>query len=189
MNHRPNKALRIIAGSKRRHLVRFHTVDSQLRPTTDRHRETLFNWLNPYLVNAHVLDAFAGSGILGFEALSRGAVSLTSIEVNRYYHQQLKDNCRRLGFNEQANLVQADAINWLNNQPLKSFNIIFIDPPFQLRLLSDALEIISAQAACGCFVFIEQPQHDRTPLPDNLEILKQKQFGSSLSQLVKINHL
>ena len=125
--------LRIIGGRWRRRKISFIPFE-QLRPTTDSTRETLFNWLSPYIVGANCLDMFAGSGALGFEALSRGAEHVTMVDVSHKTIEQLRKN---------AALLQTAAIDFhrarmperLHGIPAQRFDIIFIDPPFNFGLV------------------------------------------------------
>lgn len=99
-----------------------------LRPTPDRVRETLFNWLSPYLAGARVLDLFAGSGVLGLEALSRGASSVVAVESHRRVAEQLRESGRQLeadGFE----VVVMDVLSFLGTARPGPFDVVFIDPP------------------------------------------------------------
>lgn len=100
-----------------------------LRPTPDRVRETVFNWLAPYIDGTRVLDLYAGSGILGFEALSRGAASVLAVDSHRLVADRLRDTCRELqadGFE----VVVMDAMRYLGASPAGPFDIAFVDPPY-----------------------------------------------------------
>jgi 16S rRNA (guanine966-N2)-methyltransferase len=131
---------RIIGGQWRSRRLNFIEVDG-LRPTTDRVRETLFNWLAPMIEGARVLDLFAGSGALGFEALSRGADAVTMLEIDRTAMLTLQDNARIL--NTGAQIIQADALDWVTRQPLADYDLIFADPPFRRGLADQLLERLS----------------------------------------------
>lgn len=132
--------VRIIGGALKRRTVSF--IDAEgLRPTPDRLRETLFNWLMSDIFDARVLDAFAGSGVLGFEALSRGATHCTFIEANRDQSQQLKLSADKLKINpEQLQIIQGFAETVLKQpNPNPPFDIVFIDPPYSLNLWQPVL--------------------------------------------------
>jgi 16S rRNA (guanine966-N2)-methyltransferase len=134
--------VRIISGYWRSRLI--NIVDSPgLRPTTDRVRETVFNWLNPYLGQAKVIDLFAGTGILGLEACSRGASEVLFIEKNALVLQALQTNLEKLKPNPPNSIIQCmgiDALHWLKNQVQIDANIILIDPPFnEVQLLEEIL--------------------------------------------------
>ncbi|MEI2456061.1 16S rRNA (guanine(966)-N(2))-methyltransferase RsmD [Lysobacter firmicutimachus] len=130
--------VRIIGGRWRG--TRLAVADSPgLRPTSDRVRETLFNWLMPMLPGARVLDLFAGSGALGLEALSRGAAAAVLVERDPALAAQLRALSERLPGGEAAQVVQSDALAWLASQPVASagapgFDLAFVDPPFAAGL-------------------------------------------------------
>lgn len=149
--------LRIIAGKWRSRLLTFPDVDG-LRPTGDRVRETLFNWLGTDIAATRCLDAFAGSGALGFEALSRGAKEVVFVEKDRRAFDHLKLNCQRLAA-AGAILVEDDLIHWLVANDPAPFDLIFLDPPFSSGLLQQALTTIlelGLLAPLG-LVYIESP--------------------------------
>lgn len=112
-----------------------------LRPTTDRVKETLFNWLMPSISQAKCLDLFAGSGSLGFEALSRAAASCTFVEYDNDAAMQIKQNISLLKA-DNATIVKTDALSFLKQKPEHGFDIIFIDPPFRKDLLNEVFELI-----------------------------------------------
>jgi len=121
--------VRIIGGSSRSRVITFPDVPG-LRPTPDRVRETLFNWLGHDLTGRRCLDLFAGSGALGFEALSRGAASVTMVERSPRAWRALRDNAALLGASG-LNLMRGDALEFLAHNPgAAEFDLIFLDPPF-----------------------------------------------------------
>ena len=125
--------LRIIAGKWRSRQIEFVSAPG-LRPTGDRIRETVFNWLAPSIAGAHCLDLFAGSGALGLEALSRGADHCTALELNRAAVNQLRNNKNTLDA-EQLTIVEVDTLHYLQHHtPKQAFNIVFVDPPFDDQL-------------------------------------------------------
>ena len=111
---------RIIAGKWRGRVLRFDDAEG-LRPTTDRIRETVFNWLQAYLPHSHCLDCFAGSGVLGFEALSRGADKVVFIEQNKQTINNLKENASVLAIDDHKMVIKhQDALSWLRSvQPMR----------------------------------------------------------------------
>lgn len=127
---RATNSLRIIGGSHRGRKIRFPDA-KDLRPTPDRVRETLFNWLQGDLPGSRCLDLFAGSGALGIEALSRGAASVTFVEVDRSASQSIKNNLDTLGL-DQGTVFHADANKWLALQSDETgvYDVVFLDPPF-----------------------------------------------------------
>jgi len=137
-----SNSLRIIGGEWRSRKLPF--VDAiGLRPTPDRIRETLFNWLQGHIHGAYCIDMFAGSGALGFEALSRGAKQLIFVEKNVACAKQLKENISFL--DAQAQLVKSDALNFLEQieKPKQAFDIIFLDPPYRQGLIPKSLDYLS----------------------------------------------
>ena len=136
-----------------------------LRPTSDRVRETLFNWLAPVLPGARVLDLFAGSGALGLEALSRGARSAVLVEREPALAAGLLETTRRLEGGEAATVVQADALAWLPAQPRLSFDIAFIDPPFAAGLWHKVLPALIPLLADAAWLYIETPLSEPVSLP------------------------
>lgn len=139
----PNGNIRIIAGQHRGRKLPVLTSDG-LRPTTDRTKETLFNWLQMHIAGAHCIDAFSGSGSLAFEALSRGAASVTAIEKNGPAARQLKTNAQTLQatnltvINKDCLLCQTSDFTQLTSastERTKQANIVFIDPPFKQNLV------------------------------------------------------
>ena len=132
-----NGSCRIIGGKWRGRIIKFDPAEG-LRPTTDRIRETVFNWLQPYIYQCRCLDVFAGSGVLGFEALSRGARSTVFIEQNKKTVNRLKDNIRTLAA-ENVSVYHQDALSWLQSAAVErddeKFDLVFLDPPFNSDLL------------------------------------------------------
>lgn len=124
--------VRIIGGQWRGRKIEIADMP-ELRPTPDRVRETLFNWLRPVIDGAQCLDLFAGTGVLGFEALSRGAGSVVMVESSRALCDKLKEQAKRLGA-ENLEIVHADALQWLQKSS-RSFDITFLDPPFAQGLV------------------------------------------------------
>ena len=167
--------LRIIGGKWRSRKVSF-TKQDELRPTGERVRETLFNWLMEHINGAKCLDLFSGTGILGIEALSRGASRLTFIEQHAEIAAQLHNNLSFLE-TDQFDLIIADAISYLKATN-HVFDIIFLDPPFGKHHLRQASNIIAQRRLSTSFVYIES---DRVlafdSLPDNWQIYRQKKAG------------
>lgn len=148
--------LRIIGGEHRGRRLRFPNVKG-LRPTADRVRETLFNWLQYEIQGARVLDVFAGSGALGLEALSRGAHEVVFIEKTKLAANQLRDNVALLSAEGRACLHQTDALKWLTTLS-KPFDVIFLDPPFADNLLPKTIRQIelSKGVALNSWLYCEQ---------------------------------
>ena len=128
-----------------------------LRPTSDRARETLFNWLQPVLPGARVLDLFAGSGALGLEALSRGAGEVVLVERDPALAQSLRDSCERLQAGGAATVLRADALELLRAPLHGRFDLVFLDPPFDADAWDRAVERLGPWLADGAWLYVESP--------------------------------
>lgn len=184
-SNRSNNILRIIGGQwRRRHLV-FADIPG-LRPTGDRIRETLFNWLQPTILGRCCLDPFAGSGALGFEAASRGADKVVMLDVNVEVVRQLKKQAARLGAN-QIYIEQADALRWLQACS-QDFDIIFLDPPFRKDLLHKAVSILRHKGLReGTRIYLETEANRPLPeLPLEWEYLRSGQTGQVRYSLARV---
>ena len=159
-----------------------------LRPTPDRVRETLFNWLRDDIAGARCLDLFAGSGALGFEALSRGAGHLMAIEQNRAAFNRLRDNARLLRLDDRTHLLHADALQVLRSVPTRPFDILFVDPPFADRRtehICAALED-ACWVAAGGLVYLEQDSNAPwSGCPASWQLLREGQAGQSAQRLLR----
>ena len=152
-----------------------------LRPTTDRVRETVFNWLQEKVVGAVVLDLFAGSGALGLEALSRGAKDLTLVEKDPDTAAILKNEVNTLPDHDlgTAQVVTQDAKAFLNNLPFQNkYDLIFLDPPFASDLLEEVVEIIVQKDLLndGGIVYVEMGNAKKKPL-FGLSMIRDGQVG------------
>lgn len=149
------RELRVVGGSLRGRKWTFPDVPG-LRPTPDRVRETLFNWLNPHVAGMRVLDLFAGSGALAFEALSRGAAAATLVESDRRAAADLKATAERFGL-KHARVEHADAMTVLHAAAAGSYDLVFLDPPFSGGALVPALMLIGQRQllAAGGFCYLE----------------------------------
>jgi 16S rRNA (guanine966-N2)-methyltransferase len=168
--------LRIIAGKWRSRILAFPDQES-LRPTPDRVRETLFNWLQNDIPRSRCLDCFAGSGALGFEAASRGASEVIMLERNRDAASSLTGNINLLQA-DNIQLVIADSIEWLR-QNRGMFDIVFLDPPYKSGLLSQCCKLLEdgQSLAENAKIYIEHALDDDISVPVNWECLKQKSAG------------
>ena len=132
-----------------------------LRPSSDRVRETLFNWLMPVLAGAKVLDLFAGSGALGLEAVSRGAASAQLVEADPQLAQALEATATRLDAAAQVQVHRGDALAWLRDREghatESGFDIAFVDPPFDANLWPAVLELLPARMAADAWLYLESP--------------------------------
>lgn len=177
--------LRIIGGKWRSRRLEFPSADG-LRPTGDRIRETLFNWLAPHLPGARCLDAFAGSGALGFEALSRGAKEVVFVEKNPSALQYLTINRDKLEA-QTANIIPADVVEWLTREHETTFDIIFLDPPFSDSLHDQCLQVIAESTLfhANTLIYIESNQSYSPNLPLNWDIYKDKKTASLAYRLLR----
>ena len=154
--------VRIVGGRWRNTKLAIGDV-AGLRPTGDRVRETLFNWLMPALPGARVLDLFAGSGALGLESVSRGAASAVLVERDPGQAARLREAVARLDAAEQVAVAQDDALRWLASAPPAAFDIAFLDPPFAAALLPQALPALVPHLAAGAWVYVEAPEAPAVP--------------------------
>lgn len=172
---RPANQLRIIAGKWRGRKLVFPNIDG-LRPTPDRIRETVFNWLMPYLDGANCLDAFAGSGALGFEALSRGAKAVTMLDNNNKVIQQLGESAKQLNA-EEITLINSAVSTDTCQLALAPFDIVFLDPPYRKNLVPSALRWLMANnyVRSGSVIYVEMESPlEQLDLPDQWSLLRSK---------------
>ena len=183
------QSLRIIGGEWRGRKIPFATVIG-LRPTQDRVRETLFNWLSGPVAGARCLDLFAGTGALGLEALSRGAKHVTFVDLSNIATTSLKDNLKQLPLAvDQTTLVeQKSSFDWLKNyQATEAFteqggqyHVVFLDPPFALALVPDILKALLTGncLAHGAMIYVEQAQPlAELDLPSPWKLHRSKKAG------------
>ena len=155
--------VRIIGGRWRG--TRLDVADAPgLRPTSDRVRETLFNWLQPVIPGARVLDLFAGSGALGLEALSRGAANAVLVERDASLAAALRATAARLQGGDAASVVQAEALAWLHGQPDGGFDLAFVDPPFDANIWGGVLPALMPKLSAQAWLYVESP-HGADALP------------------------
>jgi 16S rRNA (guanine966-N2)-methyltransferase len=171
-----NNQFRIIAGRWRRRRLRFPAA-SRVRPSPDRVRETLFNWLMPVIAGAHCLDLFAGSGALGLEALSRGAAEAVFVEREPRLAAAIGGHLRVLDA-AGGRVVTADALAWLT-APASNFDIVFLDPPFTSALLAPACERLNTGGwlHAGARIYLEYPTGAAPYVPGNWKIVRTARAG------------
>ncbi len=187
-NHRPQKTrvtdtstVRIIGGEWRGRKLNFPEIEG-LRPTPDRVRETLFNWLQGYLPGARCLDLFSGSGALGIEALSRGAASVTFVDQATEVVSQLRSNINLLKA-QNAEIIAASALDWLDRrQPDQEprYDLVFMDPPFHKGLVAPICEMLERRSLLReeAMVYIETEKSlTLDTLPANWVIHREKAAG------------
>ena len=169
--------LRIVAGRLRG--SRLAVPDQPgLRPTSDRVRETLFNWLAPFVGNARCLDLYAGTGALGIEALSRGAAACTFVESDRALARLLAANLARLKV-ENARIVETDALAMLKGRA-EPFDIVFVDPPFGADLWNESAHRLEANGwlAPAAIVYVESPDDAALALPPGWTVHREGRAGA-----------
>lgn len=177
-------SVRVIAGKYKNRKLDVLNADG-LRPSTDRIRETLFNWLMRDTLDASVLDMFAGSGVLGVEAMSRGARDATFIEKNKSAFNILENNVTQLGV-ENVRLLHGDAISV--SASLKTpFSLVFIDPPFAQHLLLSAVNaLVSKELLCeDAAIYIEHESSLTPELPTSLVLQKQIKTSNLVASLFR----
>jgi len=181
----PNNQVRIIAGKWRGRKITFDESEG-LRPTSNRIRETLFNWLAPYIEQSKCLDLFAGSGALGLEALSRGAKEVYFIDNNRNTVKKLQATLEKLSA-QSSQVYLANALQFIQEKDITIFDVFFVDPPYSTLSLSDIAEPLeqalgkkSCRIYYECYQAIEQQQ-----LLANWHIEKQKKAGNVSFYLIQ----
>jgi 16S rRNA (guanine966-N2)-methyltransferase len=181
----PHK-LRIIGGAWRGRKLDFPAIEA-IRPTPDRVRETVFNWLQNHIAGAHCLDLFAGSGALGFEALSRGATQVVFVERESRVVKYLRDTLQRLQGAGEAH--ESDALAWLTKHP-QPFDIVFLDPPFADDMLAEVCRRLESGGwlAPSALIYLERAASNAAlKLPINWELIKSNTAGQVGYHLARRN--
>lgn len=174
--------IRIIAGKWRGRRLPVHDIEG-LRPTTDRVKETVFNWLMNDIDQTRCLDCFAGSGSLGFEVLSRGAASVTMIEKDHQAAKQLAENVTLLAPGNtddiKAQIVKTDCLSYLSTQTIP-YDLVFIDPPFRQNLAEPVCELLESRGLLtpSALIYVEvESELTDLAVPANWQLLKEKTAG------------
>ncbi len=178
--------LRIVAGNWRSRLLDIADVEG-LRPTSERIRETLFNWLSPRIHGARCLDLYAGTGALGLEALSRGAATAVFVERSAIAARQLQENIDVLGAGG-VTVANQEALAYLRSASGQCFDIVFLDPPFADDLLDETCRLLAQQQLLseGALVYLEQDRSSPEPaLPDDWQVKKNKTAGKVRYMLIQ----
>ena len=180
-----NGSIRIIGGKWRGR--KLSVLDKQgLRPTTDRVKETLYNWLMPVIQSSVCLDCFSGSGSLGFEAASRGAQNVTLLEKDKQVANQLKKN-KQLVACDNVEIYSTDTFQWLDKPAQKQFDVVFIDPPFHQSLIEKTVQLLENNhwLTSSAYIYIEsETNHDLTSyIPSNWYLHREKTAGQVHSYL------
>jgi 16S rRNA (guanine966-N2)-methyltransferase len=184
-------SVRIIGGAWRGRKIEFPDLPG-LRPTPDRVRETVFNWLQHEVTGAVCLDLFAGSGALGFEALSRGASRVIWVEKSAQAARKIEEQLARLarGAPSNARIVTRDAENWLAGAPRLKFDLVFVDPPFGEQMLPRVLTALAAGGwvDVGSLIYLECERSGGMPVvPPGWELVKSKSAGEVGYHLARVN--
>jgi 16S rRNA (guanine966-N2)-methyltransferase len=176
--------LRIIGGSWRGRKLAFAPLPG-LRPTPDRVRETLFNWLAPVIRGARCLDLYAGSGALGIEAASRGAARCVLVERDARVVRVLREQVNRIGAS-QVQVIEADVLTWLSGAS-HAFDIVFLDPPFRTGLLPGCIQLLESGGwlAAVAWVYLEAEHAVQLELPENWELYRDRRAGQVGYRLVR----
>lgn len=183
-----NGTINIIGGQWRSRKIA--VIDANgLRPTPNRVRETLFNWLQADIFNSYCLDLFAGSGALSFEAASRGAKSVIQIENNAAAFAMLKTNAEKLSATH-VEIYQTDALSYLQNTSNQQFDVVFIDPPFGLGLVEQSCEWLEKNSWLAPFakIYVETEINLSFQIPQNWQLLKSKTAGEVAYQLFEYSN-
>ena len=178
--------LRIVGGKWRSRVITFPDKPD-LRPTPDRIRETLFNWLAPYIEGAVCLDFFAGSGALGFEALSRGARKVVFVDHSKEVSSSLKENMKLLGESD-CEIVLGEVPHHIPPLGITNFDIVFLDPPFKQGLIKASIDWLYAGGYLkpNALIYIESEQElVQLPIPEHWQIIQDQQTKRMRYCLVK----
>ena len=188
MRRKKQGSVRIIAGRWRGTRLSVPDVPG-LRPSGDRSREVLFNWLQAHLHGSVCADLFAGSGALGFEAASRGAASVVMLDTSQHAVQAIREAIVKLQA-DQIECLAEDAMTWLARQAAGSLDLVFIDPPFGKGLESEALHLLEQSGALKSsgLAYVETARDSNEINPGSAwEIVREKQLGEVRMQLLKKN--
>ena len=183
--------IRIIGGKWKGKKIYFDLNDD-LRPTPDRAKETLFNWLGQDLKKMYCLDLFSGTGALGFEAFSRGAEKVTFVERNKEYLQKIKKVYLEMSEKADCDFFCAECLEWIqNNNSGITYDLIFIDPPFNKNLIHDLLaailekELLSKNGQ----IYFEFEKKLDLEIPESLNLKKKKSLGKKSYVLAEVTYL
>ena len=185
MAGRGGNQFRIIAGEWKGRRLRFAPVEG-LRPTTDRTRETLFNWLQGRIEGARCLDLFAGSGSLSFEALSRGAARAVAVDRSSPVVRALRENAETLKAGDRFRAIQSDALAFLRGRA-EPADVVFLDPPFRSAIIGDCCRLLELHGwlAPDALIYVEAPvNRDQEQLPGGWKSLRSRTAGQVDYRLV-----
>ena len=158
-----------------------------LKPTPSRIKEQIFSWLRPLNSDCKCLDLFAGSGSLGIEALSNGAKSVVFIEQNQELYNSLYKNCKELDILQEVRLFKQSAENYIRRTKDETFDLIFLDPPYNKDYIHKLLlKIINNFSRNGTLIYIEESNFDFSDFNDSLTLLKETTSGKSYGRLFEV---
>ena len=179
--------IRIIGGEWRSRKLNVLTANG-LRPTGDRIKETLFNWLMPWTHGSRCLDVFAGTGSLGLEALSRGAGFVQFIELHPPAADQISSNLKTLKC-DRANVSAGSALKWLEQTCEQPYDIIFIDPPFSECLWQNTIDRLHKHGylSADSMIYVETPKNQPIETPSNWRLHRQKAAGQIIASLYQVD--
>ena len=180
--------IRISSGSLKGKKIDFEFKDN-LRPTSNKLREILFNWIQFEMQDSYVcLDLFAGTGAMGIEAISRNAGKVIFVELNKKHYENIKRNIRSLNIRDKAKLYFKDAFSWLTKNDLSEFDLIIIDPPFDKKLEEKILNKIlnKMELKKSCKIYLEHSKFCDINLPENVRIIKEKKLGDVKALLLEL---
>ena len=181
--------IRIIGGRWKSKKISFN-LDEALRPTPDRAKEMVFNWLGQDLHDLNCLDLFSGTGAMGFECLSRGAKKVTFVEKDKHFYINLKENLSLFDLKQQVKIFNEDCLIWLKNFNLEEkYNVVFIDPPFNEGLVEKVFILLRKNDYLKkeSLVYLETEKNlDINFLDEREEIFKEKSIGDKSYRLIKM---
>ncbi len=183
--------IRIIGGKWKGKKIYFDLNDD-LRPTPDRAKETLFNWLGQDLKKMYCLDLFSGTGALGFEAFSRGAEKVTFVERNKKYLQKIENVYLEMSDRADCDFFCAECLEWIqNNNSRTKYDLIFIDPPFNKNLIHDLLAAILEKKLLSKNgqIYFEFEKKLDLEIPESLNLKKKKSLGKKSYVLAEVTYL
>ena len=179
--------IRISSGTLRGKKIPFNFKDS-LRPTSNKLKEILFNWIQFDINDSICLDLFSGTGSIGIEAVSRSAEKVIFVELNKKNYSRLVKNISTLNIKEKTKIFFKDAYLWVKNNDLSKFDFIFLDPPFNEDHELKILNLIQKKdLKSSCKIYLEYSKFTELNIPESLSLLKEKSVGDVKALLLSKN--
>jgi 16S rRNA (guanine966-N2)-methyltransferase len=179
--------IRISSGTLRGKKIPFNFKDS-LRPTSNKLKEILFNWIQFDINDSICLDLFSGTGSIGIEAVSRSAEKVIFVELNKKNYSRLVKNISTLNIKEKTKIFFKDAYLWVKNNDLSKFDFIFLDPPFNEDHELKILNLIQKKdLKSSCKIYLEYSKFTELDIPESLSLLKEKSVGDVKALLLSKN--